>query len=457
MFDQLTERLSDTLRRVAGKATLSDDNIQETLREVRQALLEADVALPVVKDFIEQVRQRAIGQEVMKSLSPGQAFLKIVHERLVAAMGDANEGLDLAAQTPAVILMAGLQGSGKTTSAAKLARMLKDRGRKALLVSADVYRPAAIRQLETLAESIGVGFLPSSDTQRPIDIAREALQAARVKFADVLIVDTAGRLAIDQEMMAEIRELHGFLNPVETLFVVDAMSGQDAAQTARAFNEAIPLTGVILSKADADSRGGAALSVRAVTGKPIKFLGVGEKTDALEPFHPDRVASRILGMGDILSLIEEAERKLDRDKAEKLAKKIRKGGKGFDLEDFRDQLQQMRSMGGISAMLDKLPGMGGLAQAAQARVDTKMFVRMEAIINSMTPRERRDPDMLNGSRKRRITEGSGTSIQDLNRLLKQFKQMQKMMKKMGNKGAMQNMMRGLGGMMPPGAGFPPRR
>jgi len=457
MFDQLTERLSETLRRVAGKATLSDDNIQETLREVRQALLQADVALPVVKDFIEQVRERAIGQEVMKSLSPGQAFLKIVHERLVAAMGEANEGLDLAAQTPAVILMAGLQGSGKTTSAAKLARLLKDKGRKALLVSADVYRPAAIRQLETLAESIGVGFLPSSETQRPIDIAREALQAARVKFADVLIVDTAGRLAIDQEMMAEIRELHAFLNPVETLFVVDAMSGQDAAQTARAFNEAIPLTGVILSKADADSRGGAALSVRAVTGKPIKFLGVGEKTDALEPFYPDRVASRILGMGDILSLIEEAERKLDRDKAEKLAKKIRKGGKGFDLEDFRDQLQQMRSMGGISAMLDKLPGMGGLAQAAQARVDTKMFVRMEAIINSMTPRERRDPDMLNGSRKRRITEGSGTTIQDLNRLLKQFKQMQKMMKKMGNKGAMQNMMRGLGGMMPPGAGLPPRR
>jgi signal recognition particle subunit SRP54 len=457
MFDQLTERLSETLRRVAGKATLSDDNIQETLREVRQALLEADVALPVVKDFIDQVRARAIGQEVMKSLSPGQAFLKIVHEQLVSAMGEANEGLDLAAQAPAVILMAGLQGSGKTTSAAKLARMLKDKGRKALLVSADVYRPAAIRQLETLAESIGVGFLPSNESQRPIDIVREALQTARVRFADVLIVDTAGRLAIDQEMMAEIRELHAFLKPVETLFVVDAMSGQDAAQTARAFNDAIPLTGVILSKADADSRGGAALSVRAVTGKPIKFLGVGEKTDALEPFHPDRVASRILGMGDILSLIEEAERKLDRDKAEKLAKKIRKGGKGFDLEDFRDQLQQMRSMGGISAMLDKLPGMGGLAQAAQARVDTKMFVRMEAIINSMTPRERQDPDMLNGSRKRRIIQGSGTSIQDLNRLLKQFKQMQKMMKKMGNKGAMQNMMRGLGGMMPPGAGLPPRR
>ncbi len=457
MFDQLTERLSETLRRVAGKAALTEDNIQDTLREVRQALLEADVALPVVKDFIDQVRQRAIGQEVMKSLSPGQAFLKIVHAQLVAAMGEANEGLDLTAQAPAVILMAGLQGSGKTTSAAKLARMLKNKGRKVLLVSVDVYRPAAIRQLETLAESIGVGFLPSLDSQRPIDIAREALQAARVKFADVLIVDTAGRLAIDTAMMAELRELHEFLDPVETLFVVDAMSGQDAAQTARAFNEAIPLTGVILAKADADSRGGAALSVRAVTGKPIKFLGVGEKTDALEPFHPDRIASRILGMGDVLSLIEEAERKLDRDKAEKLAKKIRKGGKGFDLEDFRDQLLQMRSMGGLSAMLDKLPGMGGLAQAAQSKVDTGMFVRMEAIINSMTPRERRDPDLLNGSRKRRIMQGSGTTIQDLSRLLKQFKQMQKMMKKMGNKGAMQNMMRGMGGMMPPGAGFPPRR
>ena len=456
MFEQLSERLSETLRRISGKATLDEENIRETLREVRQALLEADVALPVVKDFIEQVRARAVGQEVSKSLSPGQAFLKIVHAELVSAMGQANEALDLAAQAPAVILMAGLQGSGKTTSAAKLARWLKERGRKSLLVSADVYRPAAIRQLETLAEGVGVGFLPSNPSQRPVDIAREALHTAKIRFADVLIVDTAGRLAVDEEMMAEIRELHALLKPVETLFVVDAMSGQDAAQTARAFNEAIPLTGVILSKADADSRGGAALSVRAVTGKPIKFLGVGEKTDALEAFHPDRIASRILGMGDILSLIEEAERKLDRDKAEKLARKIKKGGKGFDLEDFRDQLQQMRNMGGISAMLDKLPGMGGLAQAAQSRIDTKMFARMEAIINSMTPRERRDPDMLNGSRKRRITEGSGTTIQDLNRLLKQHKQMQKMMKKLGNKGAMQNMMRGLGGMLPPGAGFPRR-
>ena len=455
MFDTLSERLSETLRRVAGKATLSEDNIKDTLREVRQALLEADVALPVVKDFIDQVRNRAVGQEVMKSLSPGQAFLRIVQLELERAMGSANETLDLAAQPPAVILMAGLQGSGKTTSAAKLARWLKEKGKKVLMVSADVYRPAAIRQLETLAESVGVGFVPSHEGQRPVDIAQGALQTARIQFADVLIVDTAGRLAIDAAMMQEIRDLHATVKPVETLFVVDAMSGQDAAQTARAFNEALPLTGVILSKADADSRGGAALSVRAITGKPIKFLGVGEKTDALEPFYPDRIASRILGMGDILSLIEEAERKLDRDKAEKLAKKIKKG-KGFDLEDFRDQLQQMRDMGGITSMLDKLPGMGGLAQMAQQKIDTKMFVRMEAIINSMTPKERRDPDMLNGSRKRRITEGSGTSIQDLNRLLKQHKQMQKMMKKLGNKSAMQNMMRGLGGMMPPGGGFPRR-
>jgi len=455
MFDTLSERLSETLRRVAGKATLSEDNIKDTLREVRQALLEADVALPVVKDFVDQVRERAVGQEVMKSLSPGQAFLRIVQLELERAMGSANETLDLAAQPPAVILMAGLQGSGKTTSAAKLARWLKEKGKKVLMVSADVYRPAAIRQLETLAESVGVGFVSSHEGQRPIDIAQGALQTARIQFADVLIVDTAGRLAIDAAMMQEIRDLHAAVKPVETLFVVDAMSGQDAAQTARAFNEALPLTGVILSKADADSRGGAALSVRAITGKPIKFLGVGEKTDALEPFYPDRIASRILGMGDILSLIEEAERKLDRDKAEKLAKKIKKG-KGFDLEDFRDQLQQMRDMGGITSMLDKLPGMGGLAQMAQQKIDTKMFVRMEAIINSMTPKERRDPDMLNGSRKRRITEGSGTSIQDLNRLLKQHKQMQKMMKKLGNKSAMQNMMRGLGGMMPPGGGFPRR-
>ncbi|MBK6286862.1 MAG: signal recognition particle protein [Gammaproteobacteria bacterium] len=456
MFENLSERLSETLRRVAGKATLNEENIKDTLREVRQALLEADVALSVVKDFVEQVRERALGQEVMKSLSPGQAFLRIVQMELERAMGSANETLDLAVQPPAVILMAGLQGSGKTTSAAKLARWLKEKGKKVLLVSADVYRPAAIRQLESLAETVGVGFFPSNEGQLPVAIAQSALASARIQFADVLIIDTAGRLALDERMMQEIRDLHAATRPVETLFVVDAMTGQDAAQTAQAFNQAVPLTGVILSKADADSRGGAALSVRAVTGKPIKFLGVGEKTDALEPFYPDRIASRILGMGDILSLIEEAERKLDRDKAEKLAKKIKKGGKGFDLEDFRDQLQQMRDMGGISSMLDKLPGMAGLAQAAQQNVDVRQFARMEALINSMTPKERRNPDMLNGSRKRRITLGSGTSIQDLNRLMKQHKQMQKMMKKLGNKGAMQNMMRGIGGMLPPGAGFPRR-
>jgi len=453
MFENLTERLSESLRRVAGKAALTEDNIKDTLREVRQALLEADVALPVVKDFVDQVRQRAVGQEVMKSLSPGQAFLKIVKAELEASMGTANEALNLSVQPPAVILMAGLQGSGKTTSAAKLSRLLKQQGKKVMVVSADVYRPAAIKQLETLAGEVGALFHPSSETQRPLDIADGALQAAKLQFADVLIVDTAGRLAIDAEMMEEIKALHARINPVETLFVVDAMTGQDAAVTAKAFNEALPLTGVILSKADADSRGGAALSVRAVTGKPIKFLGVGEKTDALEPFYPDRIASRILGMGDLLSLIEEAERKLDKSKADKLAKKMKKGGKGFDLEDFRDQLQQMTNMGGISSLLDKLPGMGGLAQAA-AGVDMKQFARMEAIINSMTPKERRNPDLLNGSRKRRITEGSGTSVQDLNRLLKQHKQMQKMMKKMSNKGAMQNMMRGLQGMMPPGGGFP---
>jgi len=455
MFENLTERLSDSLRRVAGKAALTEDNIKDTLREVRQALLEADVALPVVKDFVDQVRERAVGQEVMKSLSPGQAFLKIVQAELVSAMGEANEGLDLSAQPPAVILMAGLQGSGKTTSVGKLSKLLKAQGKKVVVVSADVYRPAAIRQLETLASDVGVTFFPSDESQKPADIAAAALQSAKIQFADVLIVDTAGRLAVDEAMMAEIRDLHAQIKPVETLFVVDAMTGQDAATTAQAFNEALPLTGVILSKADADSRGGAALSVRAVTGKPIKFLGVGEKTDALEAFHPDRIASRILGMGDILSLIEEAERKLDKQKADKLAKKMKKGGKGFDLEDFRDQLQQMSNMGGITSMLDKLPGMSGMAQAA-ANVDTRQFARMEAIINSMTPKERRNPDLLNGSRKRRITQGSGTSVQDLNRLLKQHKQMQKMMKKMSNKGAMQNMMRGLQGMMPPGGGFPPR-
>lgn len=455
MFENLTDRLSRSLRSITGQARLTEDNIKDTLREVRMALLEADVALPVVKDFIEAVKQRAVGQEVSKSLSPGQMFVKIVNDELEAVMGKANESLNLAVQPPAVILMAGLQGAGKTTSVAKLARYLREKEKKkVMVVSADVYRPAAIKQLETLASEVEALFFPSSIEQKPIDIVNAALAEAKIKFADVLIVDTAGRLAIDEDMMTEIKDLHAAIKPAETLFVVDAMTGQDAANTAKAFNDALPLTGVVLTKADADSRGGAALSVRHITGKPIKFLGVGEKTTALDPFHPDRIASRILGMGDVLSLIEEAEQKLDKQKAERLAQKIKKG-KRFDLEDLRDQLQQMQNMGGIGDMLDKLPGMGNMAQMAQSQVDNKMFTRMEAIINSMTPQERRNPDILNGSRKRRITRGSGTEIQDLNRLLKQHKQMAKMMKRMKSKGGMANMMRGLGGMMPGGkGGFP---
>jgi signal recognition particle subunit SRP54 len=450
MFQSLSDRLSQSLRNVTGKARLSEENIQETLREVRMALLEADVALPVVKDFVESIKQRALGQEVMKSLSPGQAFLKIVQDELETVMGSANEGLDLATTPPAVIMMAGLQGAGKTTTVAKLAKLLKERDKKKVtVVSADIYRPAAIKQLETLAAEVGADFFPSDAGQKPVDIVQAAVAHAKIQFSDVLIVDTAGRLAIDQEMMKEIAELHAAINPVETLFVVDAMTGQDAATTAKAFGEALPLTGVILTKVDADTRGGAALSVRSVTGKPIKFLGVGEKTAALDPFHPDRLASRILGMGDVLSLIEEAEQKVDKQKAERLARKVRKGQR-FDLEDFRDQLQQMNNMGGITGMLDKLPGMGNMAQAAQ-NLDMKMFARMEAMINSMTPDERRRPELIQGSRKRRITQGSGTQVQDLNRLLKQHKQMQKMMKKMKG-GGMEKMMRGLGGMG--GAGGP---
>lgn len=449
MFDNLTDRLSGTFRKLTGKATLSEANIEEALREVRRALLEADVALPVVKDFVEQVSNRAVGQEVSKSLSPGQAFIKIVQAELESVMGKANEGLDLKAVPPAVILMAGLQGAGKTTTVAKLANYLKGQVKKTVMVvSADVYRPAAIKQLETLAHDVGVEFFASNESQTPADIARAALAEAKKKFVDVLIVDTAGRLAVDGEMMNEISSLHSQLNPVETLFVVDAMTGQDAATTAKAFSDALPLTGVVLTKADGDARGGAALSVRHVTGKPIKFIGMGEKIEALEPFYPDRIASRILGMGDVLSLIEEAERKVDKGKAERLARKIKKG-KGFDLEDFKEQLKQMQNMGGVASIMDKMPGMGALPPGAASKVDDSQFRQMEAIINSMTMRERSNPDMLNGSRKRRITLGSGTQIQDLNRLLKQHKQMQKMMKKMKG-GGMANMMRGLGGMQGPG-------
>jgi len=454
MFETLTERLSHTLRAVTGKATLSDDNIRDTLREVRMALLEADVALPVVQTFVEQVREQALGQQVSASLNPGQAFLKIVQAELTRTMGDGGEGLDLSVKPPAIVLLAGLQGAGKTTTVAKLARRLKEHdGKSVMVVSADVYRPAAIRQLETLAAEVGVHFHPSDATQKPLDIVRGAVTSARIRFADVLLVDTAGRLAIDEPMMAEIAELQRELKPSETLFVVDAMTGQDAANTAKAFAETLPLTGIILTKVDADTRGGAALSVRSITGKPIKFLGTGEKTAALEPFHPDRLASRILGMGDVLSLIEQAEQQIDRKKAEKLVRKVRKGQR-FDLEDFRDQLQQVTRMGGMREMLDKLPGMGGVAKMAEQNMDIKLFARMEAMINSMTPAERRNPDLIAGSRKRRITVGSGTQVQDLNRLLKQHKQMQKMMKKMKG-GGMERMMRGMGGRLPPGGGgFP---
>lgn len=459
MFESLTERLSGALRKISGKGTLTDNNIQDALREVRRALLEADVALPVVKGFIESVRQRAIGQEVKQSLSPTQTFIKIVQSELEAVMGVANEELNLRAQPPAVVLMAGLQGAGKTTTVAKLSLWLKNKPKKSVMVvSADVYRPAAIKQLETLALDIGVEFFPSDLSQSPEAIVSAALKEAKKKFIDVLIVDTAGRLAVDEEMMEEIRHLHKVLNPVETLFVVDAMTGQDAANTAKAFNDALPLTGVILTKADGDARGGAALSVRQITGKPIKFIGMGEKADALEPFYPDRVASRILGMGDLLSLIEEVERKVDKEKAERIANKIKKG-KGFDLEDFKEQIKQMQNMGGMASIMDKMPGMGALPPGASKMVDDSLFSKMEAIINSMTMKERVNPDILNGSRKRRITVGSGTQLQDLNRLLKQHKQMQKVMKKMKG-GGMANMMRGLGGMGGPGgfpgAGGPPR-
>lgn len=455
MFDNLTDRLSGTFRKLTGKATLTENNISEALREVRRALLEADVALPVVKDFIDRVSMRAVGQEVSKSLSPGQAFIKIVQAELEAVMGKSNAELDLKAVPPAIILMAGLQGAGKTTTVGKLANWLKtSQKKKVMVVSADVYRPAAIQQLQTLASEIDVQFFASDASQSPTAIAAAAVKEAKRQFVDVLLVDTAGRLAIDQQMMDEIRALHQQLNPVETLFVVDAMTGQDAANTAKAFNDALPLTGVVLTKADGDARGGAALSVRHITGKPIKFIGMGEKPDALEPFYPERIASRILGMGDVLSLIEEAEKKVDKQQAERLAKKIKKG-KGFDLEDFKEQLQQMKNMGGVSSIMDKMPGMGALPPGAAGMVDESQFRRMEAIINSMTMRERVNPDVLNGSRKRRITQGSGTQIQDLNRLLKQHKQMQKVMKKMKG-GNMANMMRGLGGMQggPGGGGFP---
>ncbi len=447
MFDNLSQRLQQVLKKLRGEGRLTEENIGEALREVRMALLEADVALPVVKSFIEDVRSRAVGKEVLTSLTPGQAVIKVVYDALVALMGEANDRLHLATRPPAVILIAGLQGSGKTTTVAKLARFLHEREHKSVMVaSADVYRPAAIEQLKVLAGTVGAAFFPSTAQQKPVDIARAAVEQARRSGSDVVIIDSAGRLHVDREMMDEIRAIHAAVDPIETLFIVDSMTGQDAVNTAQSFNEALPLTGVILTKADGDARGGAALSVRRVTGKPIKFLGVGEKTEALEPFYPDRMASRILGMGDVLSLVEQAQQSVDQEQARKLAQKISKG-KGFDLEDFRDQLQQMEKMGGIASLMDKLPGTAGIPEAAKAQMDDRQTRRLIAIINSMTPQERRFPDIIRGSRKRRISAGSGTQVQEINRLLKQFGEMQKMMKRLG-KGGLGKMMRDMRGKLP---------
>ena len=447
MFDNLTQRLSRAMKTLRGEARISEANVQEALREVRVALLEADVALPVVRDFIERVRHKALGQEVMGSLTPGQAVVGVVHHELVQLMGERNDALALATKPPAVILMAGLQGSGKTTTSGKIAKLLREQQRKkVLLASCDVYRPAAIEQLKMLAAQVEADFFPASVNDKPADIASAALDFARTHYHDVLIVDTAGRLAIDEAMMAEIRQLHAVLNPVESLFVVDAMQGQDAVNTAKAFSDALPLTGIVLTKLDGDARGGAALSVRHVTGKPIKFAGVGEKLTGLEPFHPDRMASRILGMGDVLSLIEDVQKGVDRDQAEKLAKKV-KSGKGFDLEDFKQQIGQMKKMGGLAALADKLPG--DLAQMANSapQMDDKVIRRIEGIVNAMTPDERSKPELIKASRKRRIASGAGVTVQEVNRLLKQFEPTQKMMKMMA-KGGLAKMMRSMKGLFP---------
>ena len=446
MLDNLTQKLSKVVKTLRGEARLTESNIAEALREVRVALLEADVALPVVRDFIARVREAALGQDVIGSLTPGQALVGVVHRELAAMMGGENAALDLAVAPPAVILLAGLQGSGKTTTAAKLARLLAaERGRKPLLVSCDVYRPAAIEQLRTLAAQVGVDFFPSDAAQKPVDIALAALSHAKTHYHDVLIADTAGRLAIDTPMMQEIAALHAALDPAETLFVVDSMQGQDAVNVARAFNETLALTGIVLTKLDGDARGGAALSVRQVTGKPIKFAGVSEKPAGLEPFHPGRMASRILGMGDVLSLVEEASKSVDLDEAKKLAEKVKKG-KGFDLEDFKQQIGQMRKMGGIASLVDKLPAQ--FAQAAQSStMDERQLRRVEGIINSMTRGERERPELIKASRKRRIAAGAGVPVQEVNRLLNQFEQMREMMKRM-QKGGLAKMMRGMRGSMP---------
>lgn len=449
MLDNLTQRLTGVIKNLRGQARLSEDNIQEALREVRLALLEADVALPVVKEFSTQVKQAALGQEVIGNLNPGQALIGVVHRELTRLMGEHNDVLNLTTVPPAVILMAGLQGAGKTTTSGKLAKLLKEQNKKkVLLVSCDVYRPAAIEQLRTLATQLNIDFFASDISQKPLDIALAAHDYARKHHHDILIVDTAGRLAVDEAMMAEIKNLHAALKPIETLFVVDAMTGQDAANTAKAFGDALPLTGTILTKLDGDSRGGAALSVRFITGKPIKFIGVSEKMNGLEAFHPERMASRVLGMGDVLSLIEDAQRNVDSAEAEKFAKKIQ-SGKGFDLNDFKNQIVQMRKMGGVTAMMDKLPAQ--LSQAAAgAKIDDRAINRTEGIINSMTPQERAKPEILKATRKRRIAAGAGVQVMHVNQLLNQFEQTQKMMKMLSGAGGMAKMMRGMKGMMPGG-------
>ena len=453
MFQNLSEKLTNVVKEIRGQARLTEDNIQDALREVRMALLEADVALPVVKEFVERVRERALGTEVIGTLTPGQAMVRVVRDELTAIMGGESSALNFSAEPPVVILMAGLQGAGKTTTAAKLALRLKQNDKKNVaMVSCDIHRPAAIEQLAILAKEVDVTCYPTDQSQSAAKIAAAAIAQARKDFKDILIVDTAGRITIDEQMMAEIADIHKAINPHETLFVVDAMMGQDAVNTAKAFNDAISLTGVVLSKADGDARGGAALSVRHVTGKPIKFVGVGEKVDGLEAFHPDRMASRILGMGDVLSLIEDVEQKVDKEHAEKVAKKLKKG-KGFDLQDFRDQLVQMQSMGGISALMGKLPGMSDIPEQVKDNVNDKEMMKLAAIIDSMTAQERQFPAIIKASRKKRIASGSGTEVQDVNRLLKQFNQMQKMMKKMSKKGGLKNLMRGMGGRMPPGMQF----
>ena len=447
MFDNLSQRLQETFKKLRGQGRLTDENMRETMREIRVALLEADVAVSVVKAFIDRVRGRAVGQDVLTSLTPGQAVVKIVHDELVALMGSHNDALDLAARPPAVVLFAGLQGSGKTTTVAKLAKRLHSReGKSVMVASADVYRPAAIEQLRKLALAVDVEFFESSPKQSALQIATGAVEAARSRQMDVLLIDTAGRQHVDDALMQEIKAVQAAVHPVETLFVVDSMAGQDAVNAAQAFNTVLTLTGIVLTKADGDARGGAALSVREITGKPIKFIGVGESADALEPFHPERVASRILGMGDVLSLVEEAHRAVDQVKAEQLTRKIKKG-EGFDLEDFRDQLLQMERMGGMASLLEKLPGTDRLPAGTREQVNDAQMKRVVAVINSMTPAERRNPDIIRGSRKRRIAAGSGTQVQDVNRLLKQFGEMQRMMKQL-RKGGMQRVLAGLRGRIP---------